>query len=167
MSKRLEAHRGRASASDAPHDPDHIDDEDEELELPDGKKKEPKMTDTITQADLDAAIATASAKATADTAARFHAVLGSEHYKGREGFAAKLLKNDKLSAEEINGMLADAPAAAAAAPAGDDAKERERVLGALDKGQPEDLGTGGELKPEANHGWADIHAEVRASRGLK
>ena len=53
---------------------------------------------TMTTAEMDNS---ANAKANA----RFHAVLSSEYYKGREAFAHALLGNDKLTAEEIISAL--------------------------------------------------------------
>lgn len=64
---------------------------------------------------------------------RTKAVLGSEHYKGREALAANLLDTE-MSAEQITAALAAAPKGAA---------EANPMLEQLGKSGNPDLGTGG------------------------
>ncbi|WP_394131925.1 S49 family peptidase [Marinobacter nauticus] len=64
---------------------------------------------TFTQADLDAAKAQGVTEGRQMERDRYAAVIGSEHYAGREGLASKMLAKEALSADEINEMLADAP----------------------------------------------------------
>lgn len=64
---------------------------------------------TFTQADLDAAKAEGVTEGRQMERDRYAAVMGSEHYAGREGLASKMLAKESLSAEDINEMLADAP----------------------------------------------------------
>ena len=73
---------------------------------------------TFTQADLDAAKAEGVTEGRQMERDRYAAVMGSEHYAGREGLAGKMLAKDSLSAEEINEMLADAPKVEATQPSG-------------------------------------------------
>ena len=108
-------------------------------------EEEEKM-DTVTKEEHDKAVAKAatesSRQASEQVAARFNAVLGSDNYAGREAFAAKLLKNDKLSAEEINDILADVPTAVKAE--NDDSAARAKVLATIEASQPIDPGSGGQ-----------------------
>ncbi len=102
--------------------------------------------------------------------ARMATVLASEHYSGREGLAANLLGTD-MSAEQIVGALAAAPKAAAEPGADVDGEDRQLMRDQLANAGNPDLG-GADSDPDAaakakanNHGWADIHAEIQASRG--
>lgn len=109
------------------------------------------------------AIATAvpaEARGFAAGTARAVAVIQSYHFEGRAEQAIKLLGNAKLSADEINQMLADMPDGTGAA-----------MLAAI-RGRNPDLGTGGsteQAKPSEanNHGWPAIHARVRAERAAQ
>ncbi|HEX5183593.1 MAG TPA: hypothetical protein VFW19_10635 [Allosphingosinicella sp.] len=98
-------------------------------------------------------------------AARVAAVAASEHFDGREKAAMKLLGSEKFvnaSAEDVIGLLAELPKGAE----GD-----AGMLDALRARHNPNLGTetdqaSAEAAKANNHGWADIHAEVRARRGL-
>lgn len=173
-SPRLQALRDAASAqiaakaSDCAPMPPKEDDEEtlpEDADSADGKKKkEPKMSDeTITKADHDSAVAKAAAEASAAQHTRLTAVLASEEFKGRETLAATLLGNAELSADSVIAALKSAPKPVAAD--GDDAEFRAKMLAALEN-QGEDIGSGGDAPKAANHGWDDIHAEIRNDRKI-
>lgn len=127
---------------------------DEENEDSEPEEEEQEMTAQTN----DEAIATAVAAATAAANARFSAVLGSEHYAGRETLAQTLLGNDKLTAEEITAALAVAPKAAAPAAVvdEDDAQAREDMRARLAAEQP--AGTadaGNEAEPKEDNSLVD------------
>lgn len=78
------------------------------------------MTDkTHTKADLDTAVAQASADASAAERTRIKTILGSDAAKGRADMAAHIAFNTAMTAADATAMLAVAPvtAPAAAAPA--------------------------------------------------
>ncbi|WP_333837939.1 hypothetical protein [Novosphingobium sp.] len=105
------------------------------------------------------------AQARAEERARYTAVMSSEHYAGREALAAKMLANDKLSADDIVGMLA-AAAPSAAGDEGDAAAGAAMLAAMKSLGNPDTSHAGGgKPKAEANHGWDNIHAEIRERRG--
>ena len=100
---------------------------------------EDEMTDktqapALTQESLDAAVAAATAQATTEATtagvaaerARFATVMASDHYKGRETLATKMLTTTNLTAEEVVGLLEDAPKATADPKNGKDAKVEGR-----------------------------------------
>lgn len=107
---------------------------------------EDQMTDktqtpaAITQEALDAAVTAARAEGVAEgTKAgveterkRFADVMSSENYKGREALATKMLSTTALSAEEVIGLLEDAPKAAAAPKGKDEAKGRNHFKERMD-----------------------------------
>lgn len=64
---------------------------------------------TFTQADLDNARAEGFNDGSKAERERHAAVLASEHYKGRETLAVKMLGNAHLSADEVNEMLSATP----------------------------------------------------------
>ena len=89
-----------------------------------------------------------SAKAAPDASAKLAAVTASEHYKGNEAQAIKMLANPALSAEEIIGFLAAAPKVAAADPNAEtqaqaDAKLAAELLAGHRAGNAPALGGGG------------------------
>lgn len=103
--------------NDPNNEPDDDGDESGESRPPKGKKKKDQTqmnTDTSASA-LAAAEQAGVAKGAQAANQRFSAVLASEHYKGREKLAAKLLDNFNLSADDIIGALAEAPAGGAQA----------------------------------------------------
>lgn len=83
-----------------------------------------KNDDTVTKTDHDTAVTAAETKGKTEGAKaeqeRFGAVMSSEHYVGREAQASKMLTTTDLSADQINGILAEAPKAAAETKADDD-----------------------------------------------
>lgn len=139
-----------AAAAADPAEPD----EDEAAMTPDEKaKKKEKMA--ADQRD-------AEARGFAAATARAVAVMSSDHFEGRATHAIKLLGNAKLSADEINAMLADMPDGTGAS-----------MLDAI-RGNNPNLGTGGGADAstsapagQANHGWGSIHASVAARYGRK
>lgn len=135
-------------------DEDDIETEDDGTKKPKSKKKDDEYMDDKASA----------AKAATD---RSLAVMASEHFAGREKLAATLLANDKLSAEEINGILAaSAPTVSTGASAEDEeSKARADMRSKLAAEQPGNLG--GDDAPEAGAftDWNDIHAEVAKDRG--
>lgn len=131
--------------------------------------KDGKCSKCAPDSKADANASDEVTKARAEERARFNAVMSSEHYKGRESLAAKMLANEKLSADEIIGLLADA---APAAQGSDDAAAGAAMLAVMKAaGNPDTSNASGNAnnpsqpKQEANHGWADIHAEIAARRG--
>lgn len=98
---------------------------------------------TFTQADLDNAKATGVTEGRQMERERFSAVIDSEHFAGREGLAKKMLVNPALSADEINEMLAEAPAVVSAQGSGANAFENAMEtsgnpeVGAEDQGADE------------------------------
>lgn len=117
-------------------------------------KPEPAAPAAEQSADFKAGTAAANA--------RFATVFASEHAKGREARAAKMLTTS-MSADEICGLLADEPKPDANA--GD--ADRTALLAALGGGNA-DLGNGDADVPDGkanNYGWADIHAEIRGELG--
>jgi len=72
----------------------------------------------ISQIDHERAVNAARAEGTKAGATaereRFKAVFGSEHYRGREAAAQKMLVSTDMTAEQIDGVLATLPAEAAA-----------------------------------------------------
>lgn len=116
-----------------------------------------KAIATRSEPVASASAGNAEARGFAAGTARAVAVMSSYHFEGRVAQAAKLLCNAKLSADEITTMLADMPDGSGAA-----------MLAAI-RGRNPNLGTGGateQTEPSAanNHGWAAIHARVRAEK---
>jgi hypothetical protein len=166
-SARLAAHRERApaptpAASVANSNPDPaLSGEDED----DSTEKENEMTD---KPNADKPVV-APASAAIDFNARMKAVFADDSVKGKETRAAAILADadfDGLSAEAIIKIVAgDASPAVVAASNGDDDPEfRTAALAALTTApNPMVTPTGGEPAAKANHGWADIHAEVNGA----
>jgi len=127
--------------------------------------KDGKCQKCAPDSNASAAAADPVAQARAEERARYTAVMSSEHYQGREALAAKMLANDKLSADDIVGMLAAAAPGAAGSDA--DAQAGAAMLAAMKSfGNPDTShASGGSPKAEANHGWDNIHAEIRERRG--
>lgn len=118
------------------------------------------MTEPTTPTAL--AVDTAAIVAAANT--RWSTVLGAEQAKGREATARALLSKTEMSAEDIIATLTDIPVAAAS---GDEGEGAAAVLAAITAAGNADLGAeGGDPPAVANHGWNDIHAEVRERRGV-
>ena len=113
-----------AGAGDKPAPPaDAGDDEDEDdAEMGDGKNKSKDKDDGYMADD----------KAETETQ-RAVAVMSSEHFKGREAQAAKLLGNAKLSSSEIVALLADL---APASPSDPEAAARAEMQAALKESAP-------------------------------
>lgn len=125
--------------------------------------KDSKCKKCSTDASAEAAAEDPVAAARAEERKRYTSVMSSEHYKGRESLAATLLGNDKLSADEIITALASASASVSDGAA--DAEAGATLLNAMKAfGNPDtaDAKTGNQQ--QANHGWSDIHAEVRERR---
>ncbi|WP_417615317.1 hypothetical protein [Parasphingorhabdus sp.] len=176
---RLERLRSFAQASDKPVEI-VADDADATTEIP--NEEENEMTDETknTEPKADAATVAASAAAPkadenpaqpvaadgaairAEERARVAAVFASDDVKGREQAAAHLLSSSDMPADGIVAILPKlAPSADSGASAG------QQMLDAM--AQDGDVDTGidaGAPKPAANHGWDDIHAEIRESRKL-
>lgn len=95
-----------------------------------GPMTEKTQTPAITQEALDTAVAAAKTEGAKEGATaereRFKAVMASEHYAGREALATKMLTTTALSAEEVVGLLEDAPKATAAAPKTEGKPKTER-----------------------------------------
>jgi len=127
--------------------------------------KDGKCQKCAPASNASAAAADPVAQARAEERARYTAVMSSEHYQGRESLAALMLANDKLSADEITGMLSAATPGAAGSDA--DAQAGAAMLAAMKSfGNPDTShASGGSPKAEANHGWDNIHAEIRERRG--
>ncbi len=152
ISKRLAALRSATAAAASADDEDtplpaRIEDEDEGDENCESK---PAKDKDMTEEELNAAKAQAKAEGFDEANARFAAVLGSEHYAGRETLAKTLLANAKLGADEINAALASAPVAAAAPTAhsadaeeGADSAARETMAAAIAQNKNADIDAGG------------------------
>lgn len=155
ISRRLAAHR-QALASAALEEPETMETPPEEQieDQPEGQNKDDEfMTEEEHKAAVAEAEAAALAKGFAAANARAATVMASEHYKGREPLAAKLLEKDALSADDIVGMLeAASPAAPANAAEADDDRARAEMRANLAAEQPEPTGTAGEnaLETEAS-----------------
>jgi hypothetical protein len=96
-------------------DPENPENEDEDDGTPPPAKSNGKETE-VTEAEHQAAVETAKAEMRAATMKegrdRMTAVMASEHYAGREAYAAKLLTKESLasaSADDIIDLLADGP----------------------------------------------------------
>lgn len=93
------------------------------------------------------------------------AVATDENCKGKAAMALDLLADDEfvgLSASGIVKMVAKGSAADAGDP---DAAARAHMRERLAAQQPETTADNGDApKPAANHGWDDIHAELRERR---
>lgn len=119
-------------SADLPKDPNRPDDEDDDdmsnANREEGKKKKekPMADNTVSAEEHASALADATAKATAAANARFNAVIGSEHYKGREALATNLLGNASMDADAIIAALATAPKAETSAVDAD--AEARRVM---------------------------------------
>lgn len=127
--------------------------------------KDGKCQKCAPDSNASAAASDPIAQARAEVHSRYSAVMSSEHYQGREALAAKMLANDKLSADDIIGMLAAAAPGAAGNDA--DATAGAAMLAAMKSFSNPDTSHagGGAPKAEANHGWDNIHAEIRERRG--
>lgn len=156
-----------ANAGDPEPDPNDPNEpgEDEKRSKCSESMKDGKCQKCTPDSSASAAAADPVAQARAEERARYTAVMSSEHYQGREALAAKMLANDKLSADDIIGMLAAAAPGAAGNDA--DAAAGASMLAAMKAfGNPDTTHAGsGKPKAEANHGWGDIHAEIRERRG--
>lgn len=103
------------------------------------------------------------AAARAEERSRYTTVMASEHYQGREQLAQSMLANDKLSASEIVSMLATAPKTTASASEGD--AGAGAVLEAIRSSNAALESSASNIPAQAaNHGWGDIHAELRERR---
>lgn len=101
----------KGKPEDNPETPE-TDDEDDGQTPPKSTTKEPDMADTDQNAAVEAAKKEADAAGFKRASDRFAAVMASEHYTGREAYAAKLLTKDALagaSAEDVIDLLADGP----------------------------------------------------------
>lgn len=147
--------------------PDPDETETPEDECAEGKDKETNMEKTHTQADVDQAVATASAAAMKAASERYNTVLASEHYAGRETLAQALLAKDALSAQDIIETLQAAEKKSAPEASADEGGD---MLATMRLGADADLGTeGGEehaVKAD-NYGWGKAHAKVAKMRGQK
>jgi len=144
MAARADKPKPKSDMEEAMPDDEAEDDEAEGA----GKKKEKEH---MTESEANAAIAAARDEGFAEAQARANAVIGSEHYAGREALATTMLANDKLSGDEIVTMLAAAPKASAPAPAAaeaDDDKAREDMRKNLAAEQPGPTGQAAD-EPEA------------------
>lgn len=108
---------------------------------------------------------------------RMKAVFASEHFEGREASAAKLLTKDALmssSADDVSDLLADMgktePVAAVTTEQQIEAAEnggRQEMREELQKSKNSNIDpSAGVVQPAANHGWDDIHAEIRETRKI-
>lgn len=131
-------------------DEDDMETEDDGTKKPKSKKKDDEYMDDKASA----------AKAATD---RSLAVMASEHFAGREKLAATLLANDKLSADEIVGILAASGTVASEDDA--DAKARADMRAKIAAEQPGELGDDDTPEAGAFTDWAVIHAEVAKDRG--
>ena len=121
---------------------------------------------------VNASAAAIKAQGFKEANARFARVTGSEHYAGRESFAAHLLANDKLSAEQIIECLSVSPSPKPIDPqaAADDrldaaradmrAQLQDNAAGANASGDDDSLVANMRAR------WEHIHAEVARDRGL-
>lgn len=119
---------------------------------------------------VNASAAAIKAQGFKEANARFAKVTGCEHYAGRESFAATLLANDKLSADEIIECLRVTPSGKAVDPhlAEDDrlAAARADLRARLEAGsdtEKRDADTS--LADNMRARWEGIHAEVAEERG--
>lgn len=171
---RLERLRSFAQASDKPVETIDGDDE-EKPEIP--NEEDEKMTDETKKPETKSDAAPVAAKADekpiqaaavdaaairAEERARIETVFASDDVKGREQAAAHLLSSSDMPAEGIVALLPKL------APSADDGKSAgQQMLDQMAEDHIPDTGIdGGAPKPAANHGWDDIHAEIRESRKI-
>lgn len=114
-----------------------------------------EVKELVSKADVEAAKSEGYKAGSKDQLDRFVAVLTSEHYKGREELAHKMLGNGKLSADEINDMLS----------------ATQKVEKVEASGNPFDAAmqaTGNpDISADVNQGASDDAAESSVSRILK
>lgn len=158
------------STTEAPVEPEASRPAQQEPVPPAKEANMPINTDSDDYKAGAAASAEATRKAERD---RFTAVMGSEHYAGREKLAATLLKSD-MSAADIVAALGDAPKAEPSAP---NALSEEQQLGAAEAAGREEMlkaiaetgnshidanggGKGNDKKADASTVWDKAHARV-------
>jgi hypothetical protein len=124
-----------AVAGSTPEPEAEAEEDGDDAEMGDGKKK---------MKDKEEYMGDDNAKAATDRAV---AVMSSEHFAGREAQAANLLKNGKLSADEIVGILAECEPAKKTDP---EAAARSEMQAALKQA--------GNSSIDANNGGAQPHA---------
>jgi len=150
ISQRLAAHRlalsSAAPAKDKPL-PGHC--ETDETEDETETESNPEEDQDMTEDEMNAAKAAARKEGFDAATARFSAVLGSQHFAGRETLAKTLLATD-LSAEQIDAALAAAAPAAAIAPAKeeDDAAARAEMAAAIAENKNSGIQADDAAKPE-------------------
>lgn len=173
-SKRLAAHRARASAADAPETPNSA--PDALGGEPQGNEpatntieKENEMADEAHTAALAAAREEGQKAGFTSANERMNAVFASEHYAGRETLAAKMLAKPGLEAKDIIDLLADAPKTAAPAAAeGNDAElreaaekaGREQMKAAIEETGNSDIDTGSAPKADTKKAHGDAWAKA-------
>ena len=130
------------------------------------KCKEPMKDGKCAKCEPDASAEASDpvAAARAEERSRYTTVMASEHYQGRGQLAQSMLANDKLSANDIVGMLAAAPKGTAVA--SDEDAGASAVLDAIRSSNAALESSSSNTTVHAeNHGWASIHAEIRERRG--
>lgn len=118
------------------------------------EKEKPMAINTESEdykAGVAASTEAATKAATAAANARFTAVIGSEHYAGREKLAATLLASD-LTADAIVGALGDAPKAAPETAALTEEQKKEAAEAAAREEMKAALGQGKNSGIDANGG---------------
>lgn len=117
------------------------------------------QAETVALAAHEQAVADARAEGVAAGASqereRTLAVLGSDNFAGREAMALKLLESD-MSAEQIDGVLATAPAATQAPAAADSGKTFQQ---AMDQGENPNVTAG--MENSAEGGNQEVNATDR------
>lgn len=171
---RMERLRGFAQASDKPAEIFAYDDADnaeipnsKEHEMNDKPKVEPEskaedapIAPEANQKPVEQKADDGGASIRAEERARIATVFASEDVKGREQAAAHLLASSDMPADGIVSMLPKLN------PSADDGKSQgQQMLDVMAEDRDADLGIdAGQPKPAANHGWGDIHADIREAR---
>lgn len=143
------------------------DDEEDETMADEAKKPDTEATtdegkkSEATTAPETGGDAATDASATAAERTRWATVLGHENANGRISAAVRLLEKTDMAAADVIDTLAGLGASNAADEGGN-----AQMLDALRAaGNPDVDNGGGQAKTAANHGWDDVHAEIRERRG--
>lgn len=148
ISQRLAAHR-LALASAAPAKVKSLPGQCETDETEDETESNPEEDQDMTEEEMNAIKATARKEGFDAATTRFSAVLGSQHFAGRETLAKTLLATD-LSAEQIDVALAAAAPAATVAPVKeeDDAAARAAMTAAIAENKNSGIQADDAAKPD-------------------
>lgn len=173
-----DAPKGKPEDNQEPEIPENEDEDDGTMPPNKSKGKDTEMTEAEHQAAVTAAQAEARTATMKESRDRMTAVMASEHYAGREAYAAKLLTKESLSAasaEDIIDLLADGPKVEqvalteeqqreAAEEAGRKEMQTELAKGKNSQVEANDQGGKPDAKAKADSVWDRAYASVDALR---